>query len=379
MEKLNIVVISRTILPTVAPRSFRATELAKALSKKGHNVTLMASLGKYDYSAFEKTTNVKVEDLGTPYFSLRNSDGKLKVPLWKKGVIFILMKLLLFPDILLVFKAKKAVLKKEKIDLLITIAFPHSLHWGVSMIDKKQRNFNTWISDCGDPFMGNSVSKPLFYFKYLEKFWGRKTDYISVPIKEAKSAYYKEVQNKIRVIPQGFDFSETQLDHYTKNEIPTFLYAGLFYPELRDPTNFLSYLSTLTTDFKFIIYTSNITLLKPYKEILKDKLEIRETIDRNLLMKEMSKMDFLLNIENKGTSSQVPSKLIDYSLAKRPIINISSEFSILEKDNFDRFMNHEYSEQFKIDNFEQYDSKNIAEEFIKLYKEKNEHREFNRD
>lgn len=372
MKKLNIIIVSEAILPRIAPRAFRATELAKALAKKGHKITLISSLGKYNYENFEKKTGVKVKDLGTPYFAIRNSDGKLKLPIWKKGIIFLLMNLLNFPDILLAKRAKKAVLKEDNVDILITIAFPHSIHWGISFISDEKKNFNTWISDCGDPFMGNTVAKPYFYFKYLEKFWGKKTDFITVPVIEAKKAYYKEVQDKIIEIPQGFDFSEVELLPYEKNKIPTFLYAGMFYPDKRDPTNFLKYLVSLKIDFKFIIYTTKTDLIKPYFKVLKDKIEFREPVDRTSLMKEMSKADFLINIKNKGTTIQVPSKLIDYSLTKRPILNISSEFSIKEKETFDKFIQENYLEQLIIDNFEQYDSKNVAEEFLKLYQLKNE-------
>lgn len=372
MEKLNIVIISNVILPRIAPRAFRATELAKALAKKGHNVTLIASLGKYNYESFENETSIKVKNLGNTPFDLRNSDGQIKVSLFKKAIIFFLIKLFHFPEVLLMPKVKKSILAEKKIDLLISIALPYTIHWGVSLINKKEKNFNTWVSDCGDPFMGNAVAKPYFYFKYLEKFWGRKTDFITVPVIDAKEAYYKEVEHKIVEIPQGFDFSEIKLEPYEKNKITTFLYAGLFYPEKRDPTKFLNYLCSLQSDFKFIIYTSKTELLKPFFEKLDGKLEIRESIDREKLITEMSKVDFLINIENKGTTAQVPSKLIDYTLSKRPILEISSDFTAQEKENFDKFLLYDYSGQKIIDNFEKYDSKNVADAFLKLYQLNNE-------
>src|SRR5690554_2294548 len=104
MGKLKIVIVSRAILPTNAPRAFRATELAKVLAKKGHKVKLMAVLGSHDYGTFERETGVEVVDIGTPTIATRNSDGKLKLPLWKLGLIFFFRKLLEFPDILLMKK-----------------------------------------------------------------------------------------------------------------------------------------------------------------------------------------------------------------------------------------------------------------------------------
>ncbi len=366
MSSKKIVIISRTILPTIAPRAYRATELAKALAKKGHDVTLIASLGKYNYDNFEKKTGITVKDLGTPSFSLRNSDGKLKLPLWKKGFVFLLMKILEFPDILLMRKVKKAVLNEGKFDLLITIAIPHQIHWGASLIKKNERSFACWTSDCGDPFMGNSFNKPFFYFKYFEKRWGKKTDFITVPVEGARDAYYNEVQHKIRVIPQGFDFSSIQLSEYKKNKIPVFLYAGLFYPERRDPTRFFEYLCTLPYDFKFIIYATKADLIEPFLMKLGNKIEIRTRIERNQLIEEMSKVDFLINITNMGTTTQVPSKLIDYSLSKRPILELTSSFDKDEQENFDDFVLGKYKNQKVVENLEQYNSINVAESFLQL-------------
>lgn len=363
---MNIVIISRTILPTNAPRAFRATELAKSLAKKGNKVTLMATLGNYDYSDFQERTGVVVKDIGTPSFALRNSDGKLKVSLWKKGVIFFLMKLLAFPDILLMPKVKKAILKEKDFDLLITIAVPYAIHWGASLIKTKDKNFKTWVSDCGDPFMGNTFAKPPFYFKYLEKSWCKKTDYIAVPLESAKESYYNEFRDKIRVIPQGFNFDELVISQYEERDIPTFMYAGLFYPGKRDPSEFLKYLTTVNEDFKFIVYTDKTDLLDPFKNALEGKLEIRNTINREELMLTMSTMDFLLNVRNKGTVTQSPSKLIDYSLAERPVLEISTDFSDTEKRAFQSFLKKDYSLSKHIEDLSIYDASNIADQFTKL-------------
>lgn len=367
MKPLKIVIVAGVIFPRISPRSFRATELAKALAKMSHNVTLMAPLGDYDYSDFEKTYGLKVKDIGNSIFATKNSDGKINLPLWKKGVIFLLRRMFYFPDICLVPKVKKAILGEDNIDLLITIAIPYSIHWGAAGIRVGNRNFAKWISDCGDPFMGNAVEKPLFYFKYLEKWWSSKTDFITVPIEEAKDSYYEEFKEKIFTIPQGFNLSEVNLQPYHENSIVTFLYAGAFYPEKRDPTLFLEYLSSLQVAFRFIIYTNSTKLVLPFKDLLGDKLEIREPISRDSLLGEMSMMDFLINIPNKGIKNQQPSKLIDYAITKRPVIEISSNFTVEEKSIFTAFLNKDYSMQASIADIEQYEITNVAQKFIDLY------------
>lgn len=369
---MKIVIVSRAILPTNAPRAFRATELAKALAKKGHEVKLLAVLGKYDYTDFQRSTGVDVIDIGTPVIALRNSDGKLSLPLWKLGLIFILRKHFEFPDILLMSKVKKAILKIGEIDILITIAVPYPIHWGAALINKIERRFTTWISDCGDPYMGNDFAKRMFYFKYIEKWWGRKTDYISVPVEDARGSYYPEFRDKIVVIPQGFDFSEIYSKLYIENIVPTFLYAGALYKDKRDPKNFLKYLSSLTIDFKFIVYTDHINHFDSFKNILKNKIEIRPLVDRKVLMNVMSKVDFLINISNKGTTAQVPSKIIDYALTGRPILEISSDFNEREKENFELFLKKDYSGKMEVNDIERFNIDNVANKFLYLHKLKNE-------
>jgi hypothetical protein len=77
----------------------------------------------------------------------------------------------------------------------------------------------------------------------------------------------------------------------------------------------------------------------------------------------LSSMDFLVNFEN-DTSNQVPSKLIDYTLAERPILSVNHSF-----DNHQVFA--EYMER-DFDNFtpldiSPFDITNVAKKFERLF------------
>ncbi|MDZ7693144.1 MAG: hypothetical protein U5K69_18825 [Balneolaceae bacterium] len=155
-----------------------------------------------------------------------------------------------FPDIEWMWKVKNALKQESGYDLMISIAAPHSVHWGVAFArNEKHRIAETWIADCGDPFMGTVLDTfpKLFYFKYLEKAFCRKADFITVPIEEAKEAYYPEFRDKIRIIPQGFNFNEIDVDRssYQPNDVSTFAYAGSLIPGGRDPSELLRYLVNL--------------------------------------------------------------------------------------------------------------------------------------
>ena len=254
--------------------------------------------------------------------------------------------------------------EKEQADLLISIAYPHPIHWGCTVAKKLYPNIfpKCWISDCGDPFMGNQVVKPLSYFKYLERWWGRCTDYITIPIEEARGGYYLEVQDKIRVIPQGFDFKATPIAEYKRNNVPTFVYAGVIYPGYRDIAEFLEYLGTIDYDFKFIVYTKS-QIDARHKQKLGDKLEIRTYIPRKDLVYKLSTADFLINIKNKN-QIQSPSKLIDYAISKRPILSIGTKFK--EQAYFEKFIKGDYSHQTVVENIDDYQIENVASKFLDI-------------
>ncbi len=342
----------------------RATELAKYFASLGHEVILYGTLGNYNYNDFCKQTGVVVKDQKR-HLAEENSDGNITLNIIDRIMIKLFHKILEYPNIEYLWKIPQILKKENNIDLLITVAHPFPIHWGAAIAKSrlKAQFPKVWISDCGDPYMGNTVIKYPFYFKYIEKYWARKTDYITIPIEESRKGYYPEFQSKIKIIPQGFDFTSSKIvKEFQHNSIPTFAYAGAVYPGYRDPSRFLDYLCTLSIDFKFIVYTRDFNFYKKYKEILKEKLELRNYIPREELLYELSKMDFLINLLN-SESIQSPSKLIDYFLTKRPILDISSAFK--ELDNFQCFLNRDYQNQHNCQNVEQYNIINVGNKFLK--------------
>lgn len=362
----KILIIAARIHPSLVPRSHRATELAKELARQGHDVTLAAVLGKYDYTKFQEETGVRVCDLGMSRFEWRNSDpDPLPLSLWKKALVFLLRRLLAFPEVLIAKRTSRFIKNSGHFDRLITIAVPYSIHWGATYAKRHYDNLKdtVWASDCGDPFMGNGHVRPPFYFKWVEKWWCRSTDFIVIPTELAIDGYYPEFRDKIRVIPQGFVFNDSILAEYKKNEVPTFAYSGMVYPQKRDPRKFLDYLVNRGGDFKFVVYTNKLALFEPYLESLKGKIEIRDYVPHDQLIHELSKMDFVINIRNES-AVQVPSKLIDYYLTHRPILEITSDFG--ESETFEEFCKEDYHGQVIIDHPEHYNITNVAKAFAEL-------------
>lgn len=362
---MNIVIISYKCFPWNSPRAFRADELAKEFVRQGHKVTLYAVLGDYDYDLYSKTTGVIIKSLGLPRWGLIDTTGGGKRSFGVKVIEHTVGRFLDFPECVLKKMVKKAINKEGDIDLLITIAVPHAIHFGAAKA--RLNNVKKWVGDCGDPFMGNPFSKRPFYMSRWEKKWCERCDYITIPVKDGTKAYYPEFHKKIRIIPQGFDFDDSSLMEYHKNDVPSFVYAGYIYPGNRDPRLMLDYLKTIAVDFRFYIYTAQecCNYLMTYKDELKDKLIINSYIPRKELLKVLSEMDFLVNICN-NSGVQQPSKLIDYAISKRPIINVTTGFSAEERNNLDMFLRGDYSNAYVVTNIEQYNIKNVARQFLEL-------------
>ena len=137
----------------------------------------------------------------------------------------------------------------------------------------------------------------------------------------------------------------------------------MVYPKHRDPSKFLDYLCTLKLEFKFIVYTNNKEIFDKYLKLLGSKLVVYNYVPRTELIEKMSTVDFLINIKNLDLV-QSPSKLIDYALSTRPILDISSDFK--EDTNFLEFINGNYNNQTPVPNVDSYDIVNVAQTMLNL-------------
>lgn len=360
----RIVIISQVMFPSLLPRAQRTTELAKELSRQGYEVIIYALLGSYNYKEFIEETGVQVKNLGYSDWGLINSDEEIHRTFFHRIVNRTIGKYLWLPDRTIIPMVKQAIKEEGNIDCLITIAVPHVIHYSASKADLTK--VGCWIADCGDPFMLNPFSKHPKYFEKYERLWCEKCDYITVPVDTAINGYYPEYANKIRIIPQGYDFSSNKVAEYKKNEVPTFAYIGAVYAGKRDPKLFLEFLKTERRDFKFKVYGSSWSFFEPYKNVFGDKLEYCGRLPRERLIYELSQCDFLININNES-GVQTPSKLIDYYLSTRPILSISTHLRQDEIGHFNQFIIGNYENKTIVNNIEDFNIINVAKQFVSLF------------
>lgn len=366
MKKIKILIVSRSFFPQNSPRSFRTTQLAKEFARQGHEVTVITPKVE-EHFAFEKEHKLEIKDLGKPSWQAVKLGGG-GASLFAKRAIRRFSKLWFeYPEVQLVKLVSDALKNERDYDLMISIAVPFAVHWGVAKTRSKNHPIaKTWVADCGDPFMGqeNDTFKLPFYFKYVEKWFSRKADYLTVPTQGAIQAYYPEFHYKIKVIPQGFSFDEIKLyEGEPDNKMPTFAYAGALTPHRRDPSELLEYLTSKDLDFRFHVFTKNTSLVEKHVKKSNGRIILENTIPREELLYKMSKMDFVVNFENMGTK-QTPSKLIDYAIIDKPVLSVKT--GELDTNAVDNFLERKYSSRLIIEDPEKYRIENVTKKFLDL-------------
>ena len=366
----KILIVTAVFHPVNSPRANRATELTKEFSRQGHEVTVLTPKNNQYHPSFEKKYGVTIRHLGNTKWKTVAIKGKGLRRLIERAMVRFPNLLFEYPEVELVKLVKQALKKEDGYDLMISVAVPYPVHWGVAAARSKQHRIaRVWVADCGDPYVGqenDTFNKP-FYFKYVEKWFCRKADFLSVPTVGAIQGYFPEFHEKTRVISQGFDFSELRTDAIdsgiaTINK-PVFAYAGMFIPGRRDPTEFLRYIISLSVDFEFHVYTQTPDLVEPFVSAANGRIILHHYIPRIELLNRLSQMNFVVNFENAG-NKQTPSKLIDYAIINRPILSVKT--GGLNPLQVDAFLNGDYSEQYIIQDIDQYRIENVCAKFLSL-------------
>lgn len=366
----RILIVSRSFYPENSPRAFRTTELAKELVRQGNSVTVLTP-HRSEHKALQKEfANLHFIDLGALSWTDISTEGSGVVRLVRRVLRRGFKWFVEYPDIQWYFKVKKKLkrFEAETYDMLISIAVPYAVHWGVAAVWKQHSEANIakiWVADCGDPFMGaeNDSVKPPFYFKYVEKWFSRKADFLTVPVETAIQAYYPEFHSKIHVISQGFRFEDIKTAPFEASTMPRFAYAGSLIPGRRDPKTLFEFLVKYPRPYQFDVYTKNTGLIQDYVNRSQGRIRIKDYVPREVLLYELSKLDFLVNFENAG-QKQIPSKIIDYVILDKPILSVNSfetDLAVVQE-----FLEGNYDNRLSIDHPEQYKIENVAKKFLHL-------------
>lgn len=333
---MKIAIVSYYFDPEITPRSFRTTEIVNELLVQGHEVTVFLPkreipILKHDNLKYEIVS--ELYDLKSKYIlsNMFKFFGKTFGLKWCNFVYYVSERL-----------------KLVEYDKIISIALPIYTHASVALYVNNYSYFGVTIADYGDPYSYASNIRLRKIKQTFEKWILSKFDYIIIPTINAVPIFKNfKPESKIKVIPQALNFSNLLIESDEKymNSIVTFSYAGNFYPNIRDPFELLYYLTNENINYKFVIYTDiNFTesyrLIEEFVKNSNEKIVVKNMVNRKECILELSKCDFLVNIDNIE-NKQVPSKLIDYKLSGRPVFNYQP--GKFDSEVFDKFLKGDYS------------------------------------
>lgn len=116
------------------------------------------------------------------------------------------------------------------------------------------------------------------------------------------------------------------LRNQINNEV-VFLYAGAFYPVLREPGYMLQVFEKLSCNMQYVFNIFSQSFVKTIQEsaIHSDNcIRLKKTISHELLVKEMEIADILVSVGNKD-SDYLPSKVLEYIGTGKKIIHFYSD------------------------------------------------------
>lgn len=376
----KILIISYHFHPEISPRAFRAFELAKQLAKNYNVEVLTPVVGTGSNHSFKQITiprypfgrkateaQALTTDQTPPSLIAVMKESPVKTFL-RKVLHFILPGGLssLFGFSII----KHRDLLQSKYHAIISIGLPLGSHIGACALKRFYKLSDNLVLDYGDPFLRNPKSHWSPFNYIVESTILKNANHVVVPVKNALPAFVGiAAANKMQVIPQGLNIEDIKTKDYVKNQIPTAAYAGLFYKDIRDPELFLEKILQLSSNFKLQFLTDtgspeNLQLLAKYKALdIHNRLEIISSVPRAECISILSGCDFVINFRNKS-SIQSPSKLIDYTLAKRPILDVESGSSDINV--FNSFLEGDYKDAVSPINLNEYDIRNVAKKFIDL-------------
>ncbi|MFE7740277.1 glycosyltransferase family protein [Bacillus cereus] len=351
----RVMVISYWYYPENVARAFHVKGIVSSLIQEGYHVDLIIPRNNmYQEIDARESDNITVHQVKPGILLhkeknrwdvnkniLNNSQSNFLIKGLKK-----LYDVLVWPDrtVEWAINAYRYV-KKNKLHInseaMVTVGLPVSTHITGHLL-KKDASHLKWIADYGDPFSYNPDREIRKYDKFLESKILKNVDSIVIPTENAVDCYTNLGVNRseIHVIPQLFEEQQGESSYKIDKEKFNIMYAGSFYRGIRSPVEFIHglVLASKKNPKLHFHYFGNVNALEEFLEM--EGLDIKTipiTVntfkDRSEIISIMKNLDLLINLNNKSTS-QIPSKIIDYLYADTRILNVGSNLTELF-DNVD--------------------------------------------
>lgn len=330
MDKLNVIFITCYYPPTMSPRSVQISRLVQYL-RHHTNIKVVAPqpFSSLDESLLSLTPidNVIYAKNGFLSQFLQNSKGHF-------------LKKYLLPDIdyfkhIDLYKRTRDLIQKEKIYTIVTFGNPMSTHvCGYKL--KKEFPSIKWVAHFSDPWIDNPFNEYNAWTNFINKKFQdlifQHADQLIFTSPETKQLvtkkYNRVVQNKSLFVEHCFQSTKKSLPTLEKREF-IISYVGNFYGK-RQPHTFIEAISHIVKNSDNSIKVRIVgNVSKNFLQIVENYnlgkyIELQSTISYIASLEAMEEADLLIIIDAPFEKSPfLPSKLVDYIGANKPIFGIT--------------------------------------------------------
>jgi glycosyltransferase involved in cell wall biosynthesis len=350
----------------VSARAHRWATLAEYWAREcGHEVHVIcgwqSGLEEFEYYNGVQVHRVrggwlarKVADIGSSDFARQSqhakSDGTTRSPVARFNPLKLCMHIggafwrsIRWPDYACLWhwpatEVARQLMQKYQFKAIYTVSHPFSGHLvGLQLHD--EFSDVPWIVDIGDPFCfldQTPTNNQRLYKKLNYRVEGQifdRASAISVTTSETRDEYvrlFPANRGKIQVIPPlvspiyppGQDASQPR-----EKTMRRLVFCGALYRSIRNPRGLLKLFAELVArnepwELHFVGATRDCEQeFEPYKNLLNQRIFIHGIMPREAAIQHMQNADALVNLGN-STAYQLPSKLVEYVMLKRPILNL---------------------------------------------------------
>lgn len=367
---MRILIITYSYFPALTPRAFRWTTLAESLAVAGHEVEVVCAANSTSFTT-DNLNGVRIHRTGggtrerlkrwlgrespsgaaaAEKKNASSSAVRSHIGILLKRIYANTLQKVLWPDFsgfwyFSAAAATRIAVKQRRPDVVVSVSLPFTGHLvGLAI---KRRYGVRWVVDIGDPFtfMNETPVNNHKLFSRLNRWTESKVlqnaDYVAVTTQATKDEYLKwfpEIEGrKISVIPPLF------VEPVDLEKIPPFfvgppkirlLFAGTLYGKIRNPATLLDLFSALLAtsigerlELHFLGAINDCeSYFEKYSELIGKQIILHGLVQRTTAMRAMKDATVLVNLGN-STAYQLPSKVVEYVMLGKPVLNIAKQGS----------------------------------------------------
>lgn len=356
---MNILIVTHSYAPDPRPRAFRWTAIAEAWAAQGCCVDVVTT-GRRGGAVHDQQSGVHVHRVGErllgrfahppgnpnePGDAGNTAPSRFRRTLMAlaKGLHDATWKNIYWPDYACLWyrpalREAKRLCRSRHYDGVITVSHPFTGHL-VGRGLKKAFPGLTWVADMGDPFSADSTvpsnNQTLYRGRNrrAEAAVLAECDAASVTVEGCKNIFVEDfpvVPDKIHVIPPLLSLATDRSEGtapFEKNGSIDLVYLGVLYAAIRRPDAVLALFADLRRRMNDVRlhFIGDIQgcedVFAGYPDLVGTSILRHDPVARSRVAATLAASDALINIGN-DTPHQLPSKLVEYVAAGRPILNV---------------------------------------------------------